>query len=144
MRAIPIGRSASSRRCARWTRTKRRSRSYASWPTPMARAATGPRRSRTRRRSSTRTRWRRAWGARGGQTRRAAEHERGGGGGWWGGGAGGRHGDAEQKEQQKRGHTDVERWAGGAEACASSLKSSPADMDAMEVHYLLGDIYFFK
>ena len=48
--ATRIGRSTSSRRCARWTRTNRPSRSCASWPRPTARAATGPRRSRTRRR----------------------------------------------------------------------------------------------
>ena len=40
-RATRIGRSASSRRCARWTRTRKRSRSCASWPRATGRAASG-------------------------------------------------------------------------------------------------------
>ena len=35
-RAVPIGRSGSSMRCARWTRTSRPSRSCASWPRATA------------------------------------------------------------------------------------------------------------
>ncbi|MDB4967310.1 MAG: Tetratricopeptide 2 repeat protein [Myxococcales bacterium] len=54
------------------------------------------------------------------------------------------HADAQRNEQQQKGHIDQERYARAAEAYSFYLQKFPADADALEVHYLLGDIYFFK
>ncbi len=54
------------------------------------------------------------------------------------------HADAQHNEQQQKGHIDVERYARAADAYSYYLDHFPKDTDATEVHYLLGDIYFFK
>ena len=43
-----------------------------------------------------------------------------------------------------KGHIDVDRYARAADAYAYYLSHFGNDTDAVEVHYLLGDIYFFK
>ena len=53
------------------------------------------------------------------------------------------HADAQRNEQyQKR--IDIDRYTRAAEAYAYYLSKFGSDADAAEVHYLLGDIYFFK
>ncbi len=54
------------------------------------------------------------------------------------------HADAQHNEQQQHGHIDVDRYARAAEAYSYYLTHFPNDKDSVEVHYLLGDIYFFK
>jgi TolA-binding protein len=54
------------------------------------------------------------------------------------------HAEAQRAEQQQKGHIDAERYARAAEAYAYYLSRFEGDPDAVEVHYLLGDIYFFK
>ena len=56
----------------------------------------------------------------------------------------GLHADAQHNEQQQHGHIDVDRYARAADAYSYYLTHFPGDADATEVHYLLGDIYFFK
>ena len=56
----------------------------------------------------------------------------------------GLHADAQHNEQQQHGHIDVDRYARAADAYSYYLAHFPSDADAVEVHYLLGDIYFFK
>ena len=56
----------------------------------------------------------------------------------------GLHADAQHNEQQQKGHIDVDRYARAADAYSYYLTHFPNDADAVEVHYLLGDIYFFK
>ena len=54
------------------------------------------------------------------------------------------HADAQHNEQQQHGHIDVDRYARAADAYSYYLTHFPNDKDSVEVHYLLGDIYFFK
>ncbi|HEX4459505.1 MAG TPA: tetratricopeptide repeat protein, partial [Polyangia bacterium] len=56
----------------------------------------------------------------------------------------GLHAEAQRNEQQQHGHIDNERYTRAAEAYAYYLSHFEHDSDATEVHYLLGDIYFFK
>ena len=56
----------------------------------------------------------------------------------------GLHADAQHNEQQQKGHIDVDRYARAADAYSYYLTHFPNDPDAVEVHYLLADIYFFK
>ncbi len=56
----------------------------------------------------------------------------------------GLHADAQRNEQLQKGHIDVDRYARAADAYSYYLTHFPNDADAVEVHYLLGDIYFFK
>jgi TolA-binding protein len=56
----------------------------------------------------------------------------------------GLHAEAQRFEQQQRGHIDVDRYARAAEAYGYYLSKFEKDKDATEVHYLLGDINFFK
>ena len=102
-RATPIGRSASSRRCARWTRTRRPSGAAQARRELQQPAATGPRRSRIRKRSSTRTSCRPTCCA---KSPRAL------------------HADAQHNEQQQKGHIDVDRYARAADAYAYYLTHS--------------------
>jgi TolA-binding protein len=53
------------------------------------------------------------------------------------------HADAQRNEQLQR-RVDADRYARAAEAYAYYLSKFGLDSDAGEVHYLLGDIYFFK
>jgi TolA-binding protein len=53
------------------------------------------------------------------------------------------HGDAQRVEQLQH-HVDPDRYARAAEAYAYYLSKFGNDSDAGEVHYLLGDIYYFK
>lgn len=56
----------------------------------------------------------------------------------------GLHADAQRNEQLQKGHIDVDRYARAADAYSYYLSHFPSDTDSVEVHYLLGDIDFFK
>jgi TolA-binding protein len=56
----------------------------------------------------------------------------------------GLHSEAQKFEQQQHGRIDVDRYARAADAYSYYLSHFENDKDATEVHYLLGDIYFFK
>ena len=56
----------------------------------------------------------------------------------------GLHADAQHNEQQQHGFINVDRYARAADAYAYYLSHFGGDSDATEIHYLLGDIYFFK
>jgi TolA-binding protein len=53
------------------------------------------------------------------------------------------HSDAQRVEAIQK-HVDLDRYARAAEAYAYYLGKFGTDQDAVEVHYLLGDIYYFK
>lgn len=53
------------------------------------------------------------------------------------------HADAQRVEKHQK-HVDLDRYGRAAEAYAYYLSRYGADADAIEVHYLLGDIYYFK
>jgi TolA-binding protein len=55
----------------------------------------------------------------------------------------GLHSDAQRVEQAQH-YVDTSRYARAAEAYAYYLSKFSHDTEAVEIHYLLGDIYFFK
>ena len=123
-RATPIGRSASSRRCARWTRTSRRSRSCASWPRPTAPGGDWAKAQQNPAGDRARAQGRRRHAPRSGQgaaRRRAA------------------------RRAAAEGHIDVERYAPRRRRLRLlPLATSATTPTPPRSHYLLGDIYFFK
>jgi TolA-binding protein len=53
------------------------------------------------------------------------------------------HADAQRVEQYQK-HVDPDRYARAADAYAYYLSKFSSESEATEIHYLLGDIYFFK